>query len=302
MKNLRHMAMLGGGLFLLTQCLAAPVTDICAGDQGSIVAANPAPSAGEIQSLVARVVANQHRNDRAMEEFEHIEHVVSRKSGGNSPVLSDRTDRVIPSGTGFMRFRMAEDGSPVSQDLLRRDLQFALYAIEQGMHPNDRAKQDLAKFEKRRRDRTELVDSAVKAFRITWEGREARGTRMLAKLLFDPDPDYKPTSRFTGFFEHVHAILWVDESQAQIVRLEGNITSDITIGGGIIAKVYRGGRFVMEQSEAAPGVWLPTLYTYDVDGRKFLFGFALHERTDLTHYRHLGPPAQSIEIIRNELK
>ena len=57
----------------------------------------------------------------------------------------------------------------------------------------------------------------------------------------------------------------------------------------------------MEQSEVAPGIWLPTLYTYDVDGRKFLLGFGVHERTDVSQYRHLGPPSQSIEIIRSEL-
>jgi hypothetical protein len=57
----------------------------------------------------------------------------------------------------------------------------------------------------------------------------------------------------------------------------------------------------MEQSDVAPGVWLPTLFIYDIDGRKFLFGFGVHERTDVTRYRHVGPPAQSIEIIRNEL-
>jgi len=250
--------------------------------------------------MVARVVENQHRNDQALEEFERVEHVVSRKGGDNSPVLFDRTDRVMPTGTGNMRLRMAQDGSPVSPDLYRRELQIALDALELAIHPNDRLKQDLTKFEKRRRDRAELVDAAAKAFRITWAGRETRGSRTFAKFLLDPDPDYKPTSRLTGIFEHVHAVLWVDESQAQIARLEGDIATDITVGGGIIGKVYHGGHFLMEQSEVAPGVWLPTLYTYDVDGRKFLLSFGLHERTEVTRYRHVGPPAQSIEIIRDE--
>ena len=86
-----------------------------------------------------------------------------------------------------------------------------------------------------------------------------------------------------------------------MARLEGDITSDITFGGGIVGKVYHGGHFVMEQSEVAPGLWFPTLYTYDVDGRKFLFSFGVHERTDVTHYRRVGPPSQSIEVIRSEL-
>ena len=295
------MAMLGGALVVLTHWMAAPDAYICAGDQGSMVAGGPALTAGQIRSMVARVVENQHRNDLASEEFERVEHVVSRKSGDNSPVLFDRTDRVMPSGTGVMRLRMAQGGSPVSQDLYRRELQFALDALELAIHPNDRWKQDLAKFEKRRRDRAELVDAAAKAFRITWAGRETRGSRTLAKVLLSPDPDYKPTSRLTDIFAHVDAVLWVEESQAQVVRLEGDIASDVTFGGGIIGKLYHGGHFLMEQSEVAPGVWLPTLYTYDVDGRKFLFGFGLHERTEVTRYRRVGPPAQSIEIIRNEL-
>jgi hypothetical protein len=120
-------------------------------------------------------------------------------------------------------------------------------------------------------------------------------------VLLEPDPNYKPTSRLAATFEHVRAVLWVDESQAQIARLEADITSDITFGGGIVGKVYRGGHVVMEQSEVASGVWLPTLYIYDVDGRKFLFSFGIHERTEVTRYRLVGPPAQSIEIIRNEL-
>ena len=51
----------------------------------------------------------------------------------------------------------------------------------------------------------------------------------------------------------------------------------------------------------APDIWLPTLYNYEVDGRKFLFAFSIHERTEVTRYRRVGPPAQAIEIVRNEL-
>jgi len=57
----------------------------------------------------------------------------------------------------------------------------------------------------------------------------------------------------------------------------------------------------MEQEEAVPGIWLPSLFAFDVDGRKFLFSFGVHEHTDITRYRRIGPPSQAIEIIRNEL-
>jgi hypothetical protein len=293
--------MLSAPLLVLALFVPAQGADPRPGGQGSTVTGNPAPTAGEVQSLAARVVENQHHNDRAAEEFERVEHVISRKGGENSDVPSDRTERVFPSGTGIMRLQMAQGGAPVSPDLQRRQLQYAVNALDLFLHPNDHVKQDLAKFEKRRHDHAELVDAAAKAFRITWAGRETRGSRILAKVLLEPDPNYKPTSRLAATFEHVRAVLWVDESQAQMARLEVDITSDIAFGGGIVGKVYRGGHVVMEQSEVASGVWLPTLYIYDVDGRKFLFSFGIHERTEVTRYRHVGSPAQSIEIIRNEL-
>ena len=301
MKTSKHMAALATPLFVLALSVAALATYTQPGGQGSTVSGNPAPTSEQVQSLVARAVENQHRNDRAIEQYERVEHVVSHKDGENAEVVSDRIERVFPSGTGTMRLQTAQSSPPVSPEVRRRQLQFAVSALDLFLHPNDRVRQDLAKFEKRRRDHAELLDASAKAFRITWAGRETRGSQTLVKLILEPDPNYKPTSRLAVTFEHIHAVLWVDEAQAQMVRLVGDITSDITFGGGIVGKVYHGGHFVMEQSEVAPGVWFPTLYTYDVDGRKFLFGFGVHERTEVTHYRHVGPPSQSIELIRSEL-
>jgi hypothetical protein len=295
------MAVAGTVLAVLTQWVAAPPARPRPAAQDTIITGNLPPTAEQVRSLIARTVENQHRNDRAMEEFERVERVVTRKPGENSDKISDRTDRILPSGTGIMKLQVAENGSPVSQVLYRHELQYAVSALDLAVHPNERYNQDLAKFEKRRRDQADLVETAVKAFRITWAGRETRGSRTLDKFLLEPDPDYKPVNRIAVTFQHVHAALWVDESQAQFARVEGDIASDITFGGGIAGKIYHGGHFVMEQSEVAPGVWLPTLYSYDVDGRKFLFGFGVHERTEITHYRRVGPPAESIELIRNEL-
>ena len=288
--------------------LAPPGARAQSGAQHAIIEGNTAPTPAQLQDLIARAVENQHRDDRAMEEYERVERVITRKPDGSPGTLTDRTDRVVPSGTGTMKLPLAENGVPVSPELYRHWLQVAVDALSIAVHPNEDYKRDMVKFQKRRHERADLVDSAFHAFRLQWAGRETRpdpsaphGTRTLVKIILDPEPGYVPTSRFAAAFGHAHALLWVDESQAQFARLEGDITSDISFGAGIAGKIYRGGHFVLEQSEVGPGVWLPTLYTYDVDGRKFLFAFDVHERTEVSRYRHLGPPAQSIEIIRAEL-
>jgi hypothetical protein len=301
MRICKHIAAL---LALLAGLVLSPVW-IAANDlpkaQDVIPSGNPAPSAEQIKSLIDRMIANQHKDDRAINEFERVEHVIARKSGDGSDIASDQTERILPSGTGVMKLQVEQIGVPFSQDLYRQQLQYAVSALGLYLNPNDRMRQSVAKFEKRQRDRADLVDAASKAFRVSWAGRETRGSRTLVKLLLDPDPNYKSSLRFATTFEHIRAVLWVDESEAQMVRIEGDIASDIVFVGGIAGKVYRGGHFVMEQSEVAPGVWLPTLYTYDVDGRKFLFGFSIHERTEASRYRRVGPPAQEIEMIHAEL-
>jgi hypothetical protein len=93
----------------------------------------------------------------------------------------------------------------------------------------------------------------------------------------------------------------VDEAAGQIVRVEAELFRDISFGGGVLGKIYRGSRMVFEQAEVAPGIWLPTRYEYNFAGRKFLFGFEVHETTEASHYRRIGPPAEALAIIRQEM-
>jgi hypothetical protein len=301
MIRLKHIAALGAAISVFTQWCTAPSARAQGGGQEAVMTGNPAPSDEQIHALLARAIRNQHANDRALEEFERIEQVISHKPGENGDTRTERTERILPYGNGTLKLKLSENDSHVSQEVYRSELEFAVNALEIAIHPNDRYKQDLAKFQKRRRERAELVDAAEKAFRPTWAGRETRGSRTLEKFILEPDPDFKPANRAQSIFEHVRATIWVDESQSQFARLEADITSDITIVGGIVGKVYHGGHFAMEQSEVEPGVWLPTQYIYDVDGRKFLFGFGVHERTEISRYRRVWPPEHAIELVRNEL-
>jgi hypothetical protein len=298
MKTLKRIAILMAVMLLFV--LQRPT--VRAGAQGDSIAANPAPTPAQIHALFMRAIENQHRNEKLQdEEFERTERVITHKDGSSSEVASDHTARVLPTGTGIMRIDIPMDHSAASMEAYSRDLRQAIAAYELAIHPNDREKEDLIKFEKRRRERTELLDNAGKAFRATWAGRETHGSRTFEKFLLEPNPDYRPTTRFGSVFEHVHAAIWIDEQETQMARIDADIDSDIAFGGGILGKVYRGGHIVMEQQEVEPGIWMPTLFTYDVDGRRFLFGFGVHERTEISAYRRLGPPEQAIEIIRKEL-
>jgi hypothetical protein len=136
---------------------------------------------------------------------------------------------------------------------------------------------------------------------VRWLGREPRNGRTLAKLLLEPNPEFKPPNRAAAVFQHARAIVWVDEQAAQLVRAEAELFKDISFGGGILGKVYQGGTFTFEQTPVAPGVWLPALFETDFRGRKFLFGFSVHERIEIREYRRIGPPAEALSTLQQEL-
>ena len=261
-----------------------------------------APSPEEQRALLERVIANQHRDDAALEQYERTERRRVRKSKQDAAPSADRTLRVVPTGTANFRVPVEENGRPVDAALYRAGLGALERALTAAVNPPDaKQRQAAEKHAKRSRERAEAVDAVRDAFHFTWAGRENLEGRTVAKFTFEPNPAFKSKSRTTALFAYVRGTAWVDEASGHLARLEAEIVRDIPFGGGIVAKVYRGGRFALEQAEVAPGVWLPTRYEYDFAGRKFLFGFAMHELTLASNYRRIGPPREALLVIRREL-
>jgi hypothetical protein len=117
----------------------------------------------------------------------------------------------------------------------------------------------------------------------------------------DPNPSFHPHSIFQDAMTHITAKLWVDREQIQLARAEAHVMRDISFGGGILGKLYRGGVFSFQQAEVSPGVWLPTRYQYDFMGRKFLFTFEEHQYIEASQYRHDGLPKQALALVESEI-
>jgi hypothetical protein len=245
-------------------------------------------SPAEVQDLSARVVANQHHNDQMLDQYERTEHTWVRKPGTNPPVTQQETlSRVLPTGTGIMRLPLAAPGKPANPVAYRDQLMYLANVLD--------------RYQKRQKDRADMVSNVGSAFHFSWLGREMRDGKLLIKLQMDPSPSFHPATPTAQVLTHVRAVVWVDESNAQVVHLEAEVISDVYFGAGIIAKLYRGGRFVMDQAEVAPGIWEPVRYDYNFDGRKFVFGFGDHETTEFSQYRRVGLPAEELQAVRNEL-
>jgi len=257
----------------------------------------------EIRALVDRAIANQHRNDAALNEYERRERRIERDAREDTPVVEDKTFRVVPTGTGTLKLVIEEKGKGVYPNFYEkqlRDLEAAL--VDATEHQNTYSqRRAIDKWQKRTQERYDLVEGVEDAFLVTWLGRERRNGRLLVKLQLNPNPEFKPKTRIASALQSVRAVVWLDEKEAQLVRAEAEIFKDISVGGGLFGKVYRGGTVIIEQAEVAPGVWFPTLYRIDFDGRKFIFGFDVHETIEIRDFRRIGPPAEALAAVRREI-
>jgi len=255
-------------------------------------------TAQQIRSLVDRAVENQRRNDLLLDEYARTEHSIFH---GNTKEPDKNTiSRVIPAREGIIRVELERDGKTSDAAYLEQQwhgVAQALFAEANGREPH------VGNFYYRQRhghERADMVTAIGKAFIFRWAGRLSVNGRPVIKLSFEPDPTYRSSARFATLYAHSRGTAWVDESSGELIRAEAELTDDVSWGAGIIAKLYHGGKFSYEQREVAPGVWLPVGYSYDFDGRKFLFNLALHERMDYSEYVRVGPPKEALSVIRRE--
>jgi hypothetical protein len=254
----------------------------------------------QVQALVQRVLDNQRRDDHAIWEYARTEHWLTRSNGRDPD--KDVLNRVVPTGYGQARVELAHDGKPADPMELEKSWAQVEQELIEASHPGAaRSKGDSERFSKRRQDEDEAVASIGNAFNFHFVGRKEKDGHAIVQLSFEPNPSFRPSSRVGLVFVHTRGTVWVDESNSQLVRLEAELSDDISYAAGLIAKVYRGGRLTFEQQEASPGIWLPTHTTYDFDGKKFVFGtLSLHQRIDASQYRRVGPPDQALALVRQE--
>jgi hypothetical protein len=251
--------------------------------------------------LFNRIIANQKKSEVALDLYERIERVETRKNSSDTLPPATKVSRVIPSGTGMFKIPIGDDGKPGDAAAYRADLQKLASSLATLVNDAGSQREGLEKYAKKKKERNELIDATHNAFLFTFAGNEQRGERTLAKYKMDPNPAFKPTTRFTSIFPKVRGFVWIDESCGELARIEGDVTEDISVGL-FLGKIYKGSHFMQERYEVQPGLWLASFSQYDFDGRKLFSSFSLHERTFYSNYRYIGPPREALAAIRQELE
>jgi hypothetical protein len=166
-----------------------------------------------------------------------------------------------------------------------------------------RQMQDKRKEQKEDEERTRtMVRAMPDAFIYQYQGAEpGKNGSELVKLHFTPNPSFNPPTRETLVFQGMEGDMWVDPRAMRMAKIDGVMMRDVTIGWGILGRLDKGGRFIVEQGEVSKGHWDTTKLALDFTGKALIFKSIRIKSTDtFTDFKPIPKMtvAQALDYLR----
>ena len=146
-----------------------------------------------------------------------------------------------------------------------------------------------------------LLATIPNAFDFQYTGSAAAPNgHKLTHIKFTARPGFNPPNREAIVFTAMQGEVVVDETAHRLARIDGTLFKDVTFGWGILARLYAGGRFLVEQSEVTPSHWETTRMILRFDGKALLFK-PIHIDENETSWDFHPVPPMSAEQARDFL-
>ncbi|MDM7922239.1 MAG: hypothetical protein QUS14_08050 [Pyrinomonadaceae bacterium] len=118
------------------------------------------------------------------------------------------------------------------------------------------------------------IAEVLRASKLVNPRRERYKGRDVIVFDFEPNPsfDYKNAKSFLKFFGKTAGVMWIDEKDKQVARLEAFLADSFKVGGGLLAKLRKGASFTLEQERVNNEIWLPSTADINLSVRVLLVG------------------------------
>jgi hypothetical protein len=262
----------------------------------------PAPLRGALQeaplpdrdAFLARLRAGIRADDELRKDFTYTERRRDVKVSplGKMSVGPLRTFEVFPSphpGQTYKRL-IAIDGRPLTEaELQARDAEHQrdLENEERRQRRETPAQQArrLERLESERRNSRAILADALAVFEASLLARETIDGETTIAVSLTPRANARVTTREGGWMKQFAGRAWFVEADAQLARLDMQATDDVSIGWGIVGRLHKGSRIVVERKRV-DRLWLPSRLTFVGTGRTLLFRtFELNLVTEYFDYK-----------------
>lgn len=255
----------------------------------------------DIQKLLSELQTNEDKVEDILDTYSYTQKVTRRELGKDG-ILRDTMS--VTNQLSFYKGRrisrmVEKNGKPLS-------------AKDQADEDKDAAKRvaeidkEIAKEERRSQsgppnERSNRVSIAevLRASRLVNPRRERLKGRDVIVFDFEPNPtfDYKNAESMLKFFGKTIGVMWIDEKDKQVARLEASLADSFNIGGGLVAKLRKGASFVLEQERVNDEIWLPSSADINISVRVLLLrGINLNQIIRSYDYRKFATEVRDAAV------
>ncbi len=234
----------------------------------------------DIPKLLQELQGNQEEIEKILEDYSYKQDIVKREltDDGDLKIKESETSQLsFYKGYRIQRL-IARNGEPLSADEQAdadKKAQDRVKEIEKEIAKEEARAADQSSDGTPDRDGRQIsIAEVLKASRLLNPRRERLKGREVVVFDFEPDPDFdfNNAKSFLKFFGKTAGVMWIDEKDKQVARIEAVLFDSYKVGGGILAKLRKGASFTLEQERVNDEIWLPTFADINLSVRVLLFG------------------------------
>jgi len=243
------------------------------------------------QQLVRRAARNEVKADEGIQHYFMYRDHVDYKT-------HSVTKEVMETPQGGLSLTVAINGQPLTPDQrAKENQQLEKFAND----PEARRKKKQANREEDQREQL-MLTSLPDAFLYTYAGTEqGPNGNELVHLTFKPNPNFNPPNHETRVYQGMQGDMIIDPKAMRIAKIDGTLFKDVEFGWGILGRLYKGGKFIIEQRDVGNGRWETVRETLEFYGKilmiKPLTIYSTETATDFRPVPSNLTVAQALELL-----
>lgn len=264
---------------------------------GLVGAGEPAKSV-LVTELVRQTVQSEIRSNNGNAKFMFKDHKQTPRGS--------QVKLIVETAQGTAGMLVAVDGKPLTPPERQAE-----EARLDGLAHNPAELRKKQKSEREDSDQTNRIMKALPdAFIFEPDGKEtgSEGTGNpgdeLVRLKFRPNPKYIPPTHTEQVLTGMSGYVLIDANRKRIAKIDGTLFREVGFGWGILGRLDKGGRFVVQQGTVRDNNWEVTRMDLSFTGRELLFKKLLIKSDECFSDFRPAPAnltfAQAVELLKKQ--
>lgn len=231
----------------------------------------------DIPELLKDLQANEDKVDALLDTYSFNQKNIHRELGKDGVLRETESEtHQMSFYKGYRIERLIEkNGKPLSQndqEKADKDAGKQVEEIEKKIAKEDARRAKQGPNDDEQQGRRISVAELLRASKLLNPRHERFRGRDVVVFDFEPNPafDMKNAKSMLKFFGKTAGVMWIDEKDKQVARLEAVLYENINIGGGVLAKLNKGATFTLDRERIGDEIWLPSQTDINLSVRVFM--------------------------------